>query len=289
MLLSEEDKRRQITKNRILKRKERAQLGPKEPNILTWAARAQIRFLHAQDPYQWTPEVLADSFPVSKEAIISILKSKRLPEDENEIEKHDRKVHRNWLKLKSELESKKDTDINLEGRTHIDNRLSKMINAAGIPSLPVPAADKIVMTKKRLVEKLHPKVVGPFSSIISDFKAQFEKENEKSVGVTEKPHKIAFSIGDEEAMKLLSSISEVGDRKEKLELKTDADDTREAQKMQQDIKPKLEQKDSFSESDKSKEVISSLRQTRRQRRLTLTEVSKDNLNDLQILGTGKIS
>jgi len=47
---------------------------PKMPNLLTWAARAQITYLHKEDPIYWTPEVLADSFPATPAVIKEILR-----------------------------------------------------------------------------------------------------------------------------------------------------------------------------------------------------------------------
>lgn len=38
---------------------------PKEPNMLTWSEKEQIRYLHQSEPEKWTPIVLAQSFPAS--------------------------------------------------------------------------------------------------------------------------------------------------------------------------------------------------------------------------------
>jgi hypothetical protein len=38
---------------------------PREPKLLTWAAKEKIRYLHHEDPTTWTPEKLAESFPCS--------------------------------------------------------------------------------------------------------------------------------------------------------------------------------------------------------------------------------
>ena len=249
----------------------------------------QIRFLHAQDPYQWTPEVLADSFPVSKEVIVSILKSTKLPNDEAEIEQHDRKVHRNWLKLKQELKNGKEDVGKIDGESKVDERIAKMINAAGIPSLPVPSQDDIVLTRKKLSEKLHPKVHGTFSNILSDYKAQFKLEDEDEIGIGEKPHKLSFEIGDKEAVQLLTSISSMDINETVSDLNHDSDATERITDLRMKQKSETEQDHSLSESVKSQHVITSLRQSRRQKRLRETTVTKHNLDDLQMQGTGKIS
>lgn len=42
---------------------------PKEPNMLTWSEKEQIRFLHQTEPDQWSPLSLAQSFPASPRII----------------------------------------------------------------------------------------------------------------------------------------------------------------------------------------------------------------------------
>lgn len=56
-------------------------------------ALAGIRALHAQFPVEYSTEVLANKFEVSPEAIRRILKSKWVPDAEEEIERQDR-----WFK-----------------------------------------------------------------------------------------------------------------------------------------------------------------------------------------------
>lgn len=35
------------------------------PNLLTWSEKEQIRHLNTEHPEEWTPEQLAESFPVT--------------------------------------------------------------------------------------------------------------------------------------------------------------------------------------------------------------------------------
>lgn len=39
------------------------------PNMLTWAEKEQIRYLHNDNPSHWTPEKLAASFPALPDII----------------------------------------------------------------------------------------------------------------------------------------------------------------------------------------------------------------------------
>ena len=304
---SEEERHRAFVKHKILKRKEKAKLGIKEPSILTWAARAQIRFLHAQDPYKWTPEVLADSFPVSREAIISILRSKWLPEDDEAIRRHDERVHMNWLKLKSDLENSSQLGSGQENKM-TDERISKLINAAGIPSFPLPSMDEIILTRKKLVAKLHPKITGQFSSIISNYKAQFKKQDELSIGSGTQSENIVVAIGDKGSVQLLRSICSLNESKAKLQ--SDLENAEEKKSIARftDLENAEAKKSNarFTKGHTDEEGSSALHKSkvskvsdfgninlyakgsRRQRRLKEVNVSSENLEDLQMLGTEKI-
>ena len=284
---SEEEKHREFVKHKILERKEKARLGIREPNILTWAARTQIRSLHEEDPYQWTPEVLADSFPVSKQTILKILRSRWLPEDEEAIKRYDRDAHQNWLKLKADLEDSKMLDTSKENKMLVDEKISKLINAAGVPSFPLPHMEDVALTRKKLVEKLHPQATGQFSSIISNYKAQFKITEVKSIGSVDKPENVGVAIGDKDSVQLLSQITALNEKRAK-------------QKDNSDISDRMEDKDRVTEAtEKSNLHKNKLSETkgrdfdvnrsRRQRRLGEVEVSSDNLEHLQMLGTQKIS
>lgn len=259
---------------------------------MTWAARTQIRFLHAQDPYKWTIDVLADSFPVSRRAIRLVLKSKWLPVDEKEIERFDTKIYKNWLILKSDLENQTETFRWLDDGKKMDERFSKMINAAGIPSLPVPSADEVILTQEKLVEKLHPKVKGPFSSILNDYKAQFKKHDNQAL--SSKAESQSLAIGDKEAVRLLSSISMLHhQRKRQEETKDVAEDYNDEQTGFQPVYPNnmrisAVHKENQSKTEMHPETMVP-KQRRRQRRLQEVNVNKDTIEELQMLGTKKIS
>jgi len=60
--------------------------------VLTWSAKEQIRYLNAEYPDEWTPERLADSFPVSVDGVRRILRSTFVPRTSKEIDNHDRRT-----------------------------------------------------------------------------------------------------------------------------------------------------------------------------------------------------
>ena len=83
-----------------------------EVNLLTWDAKAQMRYLHATDPDTWTPQQLAESFPISAEGRgrecpfmdYAGFKDNLLPQDQNFLVLNQRKVFwRNQKHLFSEI------------------------------------------------------------------------------------------------------------------------------------------------------------------------------------------
>ncbi|XP_023308470.2 uncharacterized protein LOC111690250 [Lucilia cuprina] len=70
------------------------------PNLLTYAEKEQIKFLHSSDKEEWTVEKLSESFPASAETICKILKSNWSPLSSKRILSHDTSVFRNWERFK---------------------------------------------------------------------------------------------------------------------------------------------------------------------------------------------
>ena len=95
----QKEKDRKYHKQKVIAKKLWNLYRQKEPNILTWAARSQILYLHKKDPIYWTPEMLSQSFPVSTNVIKAILKRDFLPPNEEFVKDYDNEVTTNWLKL----------------------------------------------------------------------------------------------------------------------------------------------------------------------------------------------
>lgn len=73
----------------------------KQPNLLTWAEKEQIRHLHKKDPEEWTIERLAQSFPATEEVIGKILKAKWTPKSLEHVQRHDESVKKQWAAYKA--------------------------------------------------------------------------------------------------------------------------------------------------------------------------------------------
>lgn len=70
------------------------------PNLLTWSEKEQIRHLASSEPDEWTPERIAESFPVTIPFVKKLLKFPWKPATEERIARHDASVMRNWRELK---------------------------------------------------------------------------------------------------------------------------------------------------------------------------------------------
>ena len=127
----------------------------KSLNLLTWRAKEQMRYLHYKDPVTWSVIELADNFPVSKESVVKILKSRIRKSSEEDIEKHDDMVRKNWITMKNSLLEEQELPSSfLEGIFNSDNECMAL-NADGLLNQPFPI--KINYLKK-----------GAFSDIVSD-------------------------------------------------------------------------------------------------------------------------
>lgn len=94
-----EDKRiQEQLKRRIVKSKVFKEI---EPNFLTYVEKDQIKKLHENNPKEWTPEKLSESFPALPETIKKILKIKWIPKSVERILQYDNKVIENWKQLKT--------------------------------------------------------------------------------------------------------------------------------------------------------------------------------------------
>ncbi|XP_045776033.1 uncharacterized protein LOC123874594 [Maniola jurtina] len=70
------------------------------PNLLTWSEKEQIRHLAATQPDEWTPQRIAESFPVTEPVVKKLLKYPWKPATEERITRHDASAMRNWRELK---------------------------------------------------------------------------------------------------------------------------------------------------------------------------------------------
>ncbi|XP_050350286.1 uncharacterized protein LOC126773392 [Nymphalis io] len=91
-LIGKHDLRKQIVKGKYFK--------DNLPNLLTWSEKEQIRHLATTQPQEWTPQKIAESFPVTEQVVKKLLKYPWKPATEQRIARHDASAMRNWRELK---------------------------------------------------------------------------------------------------------------------------------------------------------------------------------------------
>ncbi|XP_026326154.1 uncharacterized protein LOC113234846 [Hyposmocoma kahamanoa] len=91
-LMGKHELRHQIIKEKYFKEN--------MPNLLTWSEKEQIRHLATMHPDEWTPERIAESFPITVPVAKKLLKYVWKPASQARIARHDESALRNWKELK---------------------------------------------------------------------------------------------------------------------------------------------------------------------------------------------
>jgi len=147
---------------------------PSEPCLLTWAAKEQLRYLHETDEATWTPEKLAESFPISISGVKKLLKNNFCMSTEAQIENHDKAVYDRWKWLRSvggpilaAINSKF-----LLGKFDIEN-------AKCNKSLPLPSNEWQAQHQPKSIDRTmrSDELVGEFESLITEYRALCRKKD----------------------------------------------------------------------------------------------------------------
>lgn len=140
------------------------------PNLLTYAEKEQIKFLHSSDNEEWTVERLAESFPASAETICKILKARWSPMSEKRIRAHDESVLKNWERFKKGEFS---TKLSRELQEHLNKFIHRDLKDINI----LPDSSKTFQKKKWQKPKS-----SEFSSIIMSLRS---KDKETASNLTQ--------------------------------------------------------------------------------------------------------
>lgn len=141
----------------------------KQPNFLTWAEKEQIRYLNKQEPDEWTPKRLAESFPAIEEVIRKIIKAKWSPASMQQIQKHDAGAKKNWELLKANQIS----GLNPMVRSHLEKFSNRNFDSV---------QNAYIQTNNDQVQYQFPKPKSKeFSSIISSCKRNTVDSQQKEI------------------------------------------------------------------------------------------------------------
>lgn len=169
--------KRKIVKFKTIQRKH---FRPeKELNLLTWNAKEQMRYLHKEFPEEWTAERLAQSFPVSEEAVKKVVKSKERPRTWRELIKHDERVRKNWLALRDVDPEKSGGPIQAKYMELADSgKLGLLCHGDGFPGLQQPEL-KLLESLMEPIQILDPsRKIGKFEAMVKD-KCEIREQEER--------------------------------------------------------------------------------------------------------------
>lgn len=177
--VKEEDKHKRVVQLKMVGHK---YFRPaKSPNLLTWAEKEQIRYLHNSDTEKWTIDKLAQSFPASKEIVKKVLKASWQPRESARIVKHDQMVQKNWELLRS-------------GKLDIDPELKEHVMQFTDRTVPAHQHD----LDPSVEEKWRPKPAKTeFGNIIESYKHMKGEDSGKSTKVIHRPQKDLVEPKDE--------------------------------------------------------------------------------------------
>ncbi|KAG1669116.1 hypothetical protein GQR58_017626 [Nymphon striatum] len=165
-------------------------LNPDEhsPRLLTYAAQQQIKHLYELNPSEWTPEKLAESFPINIIDLKKVLRNNFRLDSTSEIQNYDRKVEENWK-------------LFLSGRLNVKpnaKTLNNRLNYKGNSLLPVPMNEN-----KKKVER--PLFFGTFSRILNP---DLPKIETRSVKKTQTEPSDKSRVLDEEDMNAATTYNQ---------------------------------------------------------------------------------
>lgn len=136
---------------------------PPETNLLTWAAKQQIHYLHSLNPEEWSAERISECFPISVQGAKKLLKSRFTTASPERIAEHDQEVQLKWKSLKAGRGDEKISPITKQ--LYLDGKLREDQSYVN-KSLPVPQEDS--HAKALQLSDLTPKH-GQYSKLIATY------------------------------------------------------------------------------------------------------------------------
>ncbi|GFU08936.1 uncharacterized protein NPIL_203451 [Nephila pilipes] len=137
-----------------------------ETNLLTYAAKQQIRYLHKLNPDEWTPETISQCFPITVQGVKKLLRSNFELRSPEKIKEHDAEVKKRWEILKSGQQS--DSITFCTQHMWDEGKILKE-NYSGNPNLPNVSYQKVIQKEK--------KIIGEYSAIIKQY-IDYKKEKD---------------------------------------------------------------------------------------------------------------
>ena len=262
---------RQLVKRKIIERK--FFKPPQEVNLLTWSAKEQIRYLNQTFPDEWTPDRLSQSFPISREGVVRLLRSTYVPRTLADIYRHDSRVQKTVKALKPGRGAERALTGGGDQSTSLTQRLA---NFSGILSLPRRQTE--LPTPEPIESRRKP---GLFASIVVDAGLMVKKlepgiSSEHLAAQTQEIRKLASGFEKKPGRATTSSrLYENSSRTGMISSDWDADET-------------ADDAGDFHDQASSRAKPPTRRSRRSVRDTSRDSVQKDkNLLQIQLEGTGR--
>ncbi|XP_055947090.1 uncharacterized protein LOC129980730 [Argiope bruennichi] len=163
-----------------------------ETNLLTYAAKQQIRYLNKLNPAEWTPETLSRCFPITVTGVKKLLKSNYKLLTPEKIKAHDKEVEDRWELLRARKYSE---SITFYTQHMWDEGKILKDNFNGNPKLPnVPSETNKIIKEEKSTK------TGEFSSIIQHY-IKYKKEKEALDKTTCTSTELQVNIGAMNSLK----------------------------------------------------------------------------------------
>ncbi|GIY30074.1 hypothetical protein CDAR_445421 [Caerostris darwini] len=166
-----------------------------ESNLLTYAAKLQIRYLNKLNPEEWTPETLSQHFPTTPTGVKKLLRSNYELRTPEKIKKHDEEVEQRWEILKARKHS--DLITFYTQKMWDEGKILKE-NYKGNPNLP----NKPASADKKIIEEEKNIVTGEYSAIIQQYiKYKREKDAHDNSKAICKADELQFNCNSIDSLK----------------------------------------------------------------------------------------
>ena len=158
-----------VAKSKIIYKKVYA--GKPQPNLLTWMEKEMIKYLHKDDPKEWTIDRLAESFPATGSVVLSVLKEKTML-NEKRINEYNKDVTSNWKKLSRGL-----LELEPEYAQHLKSGYKTLRLSSGLKNLA--EQDIMIQLENKTSPLPKPAIPGEFARIIIDYNNKVAKKKQE--------------------------------------------------------------------------------------------------------------
>lgn len=137
----------------------------KELSILTWAEKENVRYLHETEPEVWTPERLAECYPISANGVRRLVRGSMRLRTVKEVRKHDEEIVRRLRELR-------------EGKMEVTEEMERRLKIRGMVEVRV---GELGRNREQILDTDVPEELGEFGRLVGGKKKEGEGMEGKRV------------------------------------------------------------------------------------------------------------